>query len=789
MRLKYLSLCLLGLSLSACSSHVIKTNTSPANSIEQRAANGVNAMYEYSSYDYNGRFNVALDIDQSKKSSLNSTTQQPLDTRLEKQINDYLKAQNIALTSQQKQDLYQAIAKKDRTSSSKTFEKFGQSIMDLISTMQFSYDGSVHYKEKLASLNLTAKYEKPTLLVQAKVPMVLDFQNHKFYTNYFALMPYLVNKESQNSFAYIDFSKYKHEIDRVDFKKLVAYLKQSTALPYLLADHQQIQNINLSAQDKEQGMVEKIRLNVSLEEMLLQMRLFELVNKPYFAQSIVGISNAEQAKDATKTIEGTDDESSDDLSGLATYGMSAAEAEAYRSSKKLYKLVSQRFGHDDEAQSDSETEIDEEATATAEVVSNESDTVIATQTGATTSLNDSEEETTEDGYLTKTQCEALITQKTQVTMGDLTFCNAEYRIDVLNKDAQSKQKPTIFSTDATALDHLFEQYASTDFKDAETFKQLWNKHHVEIEKYLSDVKPLNPFVIDVGLDVKGRAVKMDYDVAYSIQDLGKFKLKADMNVLNYGQGTAINRAELKNAKSIEEVSKGSMLENMVKGFSKSLGVSDTDKSKSKQNVVASLDDQLEQLATQVYDHSKSYIKTYQAVFIMKLTAEQPDVVKHYSTQELNEIARVYAYGYAGESIYNPKGKELAELESLGKKHHIERSEQYDDEVGEETYNIVVKAINGTEGRQEWNTFVQQYKQPQAIFAQYYYQQFLKDEDLDPSQKASLKATSQILAKAFEDSRKNQLTMKSIENLKEESTEYIDYDLYRTVYEKIQKSVQ
>lgn len=67
MRLKYLSLCLLGLSLSACSSHVIKTNTSPANSIEQRAANGVNAMYEYPSYDYNGRFNVALDIDQSKK--------------------------------------------------------------------------------------------------------------------------------------------------------------------------------------------------------------------------------------------------------------------------------------------------------------------------------------------------------------------------------------------------------------------------------------------------------------------------------------------------------------------------------------------------------------------------------------------------------------------------------------------------------------------------------------------------------------------------------------------------
>jgi hypothetical protein len=43
---------LLGLSLSACSQHVIKTTGSQ--NLEQKAINSLNAMYEYPSYDYRG---------------------------------------------------------------------------------------------------------------------------------------------------------------------------------------------------------------------------------------------------------------------------------------------------------------------------------------------------------------------------------------------------------------------------------------------------------------------------------------------------------------------------------------------------------------------------------------------------------------------------------------------------------------------------------------------------------------------------------------------------------------
>ena len=53
-------------------------------------------------------------------------------------------------------------------------------IANILNDMQFEYDGSVHYRQKMGSFNLTARYEKPTLLVQAKVPMVLDLNNYKF---------------------------------------------------------------------------------------------------------------------------------------------------------------------------------------------------------------------------------------------------------------------------------------------------------------------------------------------------------------------------------------------------------------------------------------------------------------------------------------------------------------------------------------------------------------------------------------------------------------------------------
>lgn len=231
MRLKYLTLCLFGLSISGCSQHVIKTNSS-SSSLEQKAINSINAMYEYPSYDYRGKFNIHVDLDQHKAEA--DQQKDVLDAALKQKVDQYLREQKVNLDAKQKQALYKALAEQPKGLGNSKFDKFARVMANILNDMQFEYDGSVHYRQKMGSFNLTARYEKPTLLVQAKVPMVLDLNNYKFYINYFALMPYLVNKENQNNLAYLDFSKYQGLFKQVDYKKFAEYIKASSAILSLI---------------------------------------------------------------------------------------------------------------------------------------------------------------------------------------------------------------------------------------------------------------------------------------------------------------------------------------------------------------------------------------------------------------------------------------------------------------------------------------------------------------------------------------------------------------------------
>lgn len=157
MRLKYLTLCLLGLSLSACSQHVIKTNSSSVN-LEQKAINSINAMYEYPSYDYRGKFNIHVNLDQNNTNSKDGKVQ--LDAALKQKVDQYLRDQKVNLNAKQKQALYVALAQQPKTYSTKA-EKFTSAMTNILNDMQFEYDGSVHYRQKMGSFNLTARYEKP----------------------------------------------------------------------------------------------------------------------------------------------------------------------------------------------------------------------------------------------------------------------------------------------------------------------------------------------------------------------------------------------------------------------------------------------------------------------------------------------------------------------------------------------------------------------------------------------------------------------------------------------------
>ena len=804
----------MALSLSACSQHVIKSNANTGQSLEQKAVTGLNAMFETSGYDYQGKLN--FQANSASSTITNSTTRTskvtqpevapPLDPILQRQIEQYLKVQKVRLGHQEKQHLYTALAKEqlpyaDRSAAKEGYgSNFDQFALNLLSNIQFSYNGSVHYRQKLASLNLEAKYEKPTLLVHAKVPMVVDFNEYKFYINYFSLMPYLVNKDSQASFAYIDFSKYKNEINRVDFKKLADYLKQVNALSYALAEPTSIQALPLNAKDKNLAVVDKIRLSTTLEQLQLQMALYEQVNRPYFLNSVVGIKAtdavAEQAATTVAAQASTQTQhKAVALAGDANDVLSSAKDEAAESSLQLSQLIDTHFtalGQGDTAESaqaaQSHCSTDggsenkrcaETATATDMVVTEQREDRVAAD-AVQTADQDSDE------YLNQQQCQELISQPQRATMGALTFCQHEYDLNAFASKEKEVDQPKLIDA-LSSLSPIFEPYASDQLMDVKTFSGLWAKHQAEIQQALKANTQQIPLVMDVGLDAQGRATLVDYDIQIASKKYGTVNIQADFNIQNYGQASTIDGAQLRQAKSLAEISKGSVIENMVRGFSTATGgeETETDAATTVKNRL-SLNEQLKQLAEKTYQQTHSYTQTYQALWGMQMAAQNRDLLKNYNAQSLQEIAQVYAYWFADEHVYNPTGQALKQIQALQKKHDLELDQQFNHELGEAVYQIVSAVVAKDAERQAWQQLVKQYKQPKAIFAQHYMQNFKQDYDVDQPQQ--LKAVADILAQAYVDSTQNRLSLKSIEKLTLQQDGYIDLELYEKSYTVLKENL-
>lgn len=772
MHLKYLSLCLFSLGLTACAQHNLRPSVASVN-LDQKVIQGMNAMYEYPSYDYRGHFKVNVDPNQPKKISAVEKTAQ-LDAEVQKKVDQYLREQKINLNKKQKQALYAAIANEQSASGvsgESRSEKVNAVLINLLNDLQFSYDGSVHYRQKMGSFNLTARYEKPTLLVQAKLPMVLDLKDYKFYVNYFGLMPYLVNKDNQNNLAYVDFSKYKNLFTNVDMKKFVEYAKASSAVSYRLAEPQNLQRLPITDADRKAGIVEKIRLKGTVEELLLQSELYGQVNEKYLQKNVLGFDDQKIAESIATEL--ANSEAKKKAAGAEGQKVSSEDAAAV--SQQLYSLINAHFGGTLASE-----EGDEEQASAQEAAEEASDSAQAEDAAVADAEEIAQDE--EGPTLTQEQCVELQTLKKPVVLGDVNYCQI-YGVDVLNQSVESTQKTQIKARQA-ALKQTFAAYDQSQFVSDDAFKTLWLKHKVEIEQALP--KQRNPIAVDVGLDEKGRLVNVDYDVAYTPAEFNhRFNIKADMQILNYGKATSIDQQQLKQAKSVAEASKGSLFENFVKGFSEKLGQSDVSEHPvGSHSDVQDLDSSLALLANQTYDATHAYDKTYKAVFIAKLTAEKPSYINYYSVQQLQEIAEVYAYWFSEEETYNPQGKALEHIEGLQKKHHLEQEDQFDNELGRAVAHIVITTIQGKAGREAWQKLQKQYKQPEQLFSKQYQLEFEQQNGASAEEKQLLSQTADILGKVYVAARKQQLTEKTIQNLKPEHNEFIDYEIFRDVYQQM-----
>jgi hypothetical protein len=528
----------------------------------------------------------------------------------------------------------------------------------------------------------------------------------------------------------------------------------------------------VSSADQAAGVVEKIRLKTTIEELVLQANLYSKVNEKYLMQSILKFDEQNLEKLISEQDK-TDTASKAEQSGTLLNSKAAAD-DASVVSQELYRLVNQHFGVEEP-----EDEYTEEADATkvaAEDVAQEAEDITEEADAV------AESATATEHVLTGEQCTAL-QNAAKTNFGDIQYCQTMYDVDVLGE----QKTPSGFLSyieKLVAVEKEFVQYDQNQFIDDQGFKALWLKHQADIQKALPPVEKRNPFVMDVGLDAQGRAVKLDYDLNYALPELkSSFNIKADMLVTNYGKATPIAQAQLKQAKTWAEASKGSILEQAIGSFSEKLGQTGIQE-RSAQLYTLSLDDQLKVIAEQRYDATQSYEQTYKAVFIAKLVESNPILAKRYTSQELQEVASVYAYWFSDEEVYSPEGKALKQIESLQKKHHLEQEDQFDDKLGQAVNRLVTDAMRGDQDRQQWKKLKAQYKQPQQLFAKQYQIQFEQTNGISNEEKSLLEQTANVLGQVYIDARKNQLSDKSLKALKIEHNEFIDYEIFKDVYQKM-----
>ena len=827
MRLKYITLCLLGLSISGCTQHVIKTNQS-GQTLAQQASHGLNAMFENASYDMKGQFSIQTDIQfeseqaETKPQAL-AEKKSELDPQLKKQLDQLIKTQNIPFSQKEKKQLYQALAN-ESASASERYDEEGessspqanitQSLVNILNDLQFSYSGSVHFRQKLAALTLQLSYQKPTLQVNAQLPMVVDFNEHKFYTNYFAFMPFMVNRESQGSLAYVDFSKHKATLEQIDLKKFADYLKQMNVVPYALAEPNQLQTVGLTRTEKDAGIVKKIRFIGDMATLHTQLELFDYVNEIYYTEQIKGGNFVDSEVDAEQEA---NEAAAESYATAEAATAAAAEVDldedeidaAYTSVERVNEVVNtkmQSLTYHEQADS-----TESEYAATEDEVDAESAYAVATSDGDESYRDDEteayaaeEDESESAAKLSEEICQALIKTK-HVPIGKVTLCQDYQDIRVIPVNTASMAEPTLEaeaaeaqeSADAVAqLKPIFQQYQSEQRIDAQQFQQLWQKHQREISQALNATdKASSSFVADVGLDQKGRVQNMDYSLAFSDQRIGKVNLKSTNQILNYGNATPIDRQALKQAKSIEEVSKGSLFENMVKGFLSPITGQDP---YAEEAETASVDDAnhqdsiempeyLSTVAAQSYVRHHSELKAYQATFAVAFAAYRPEYVKYYSASALNEISEVYAYQFL-DNLEQPKGNALKRLNQLREKHALKGDEDFDD-LGSSVKHYMQEGIGKIKAQHEFKQLLKTYKTKQAVFAQLYQQKYLAMYDVEDAEKAELAKAAKEYAKAFVDDTQGKLSEASVNGLTAAHEDLFSQSAYYESYKIVQKHMK
>jgi hypothetical protein len=80
--------------------------------------------------------------------------------------------------------------------------------------------------------------------------------------------------------------------------------------------------------------------------------------------------------------------------------------------------------------------------------------------------------------------------------------------------------------------------------------------------------------------------------------------------------------------------------------------------------------------------------------------------------------------------------------------------------------------------------VKKYKTTEAVFAQYYMQKFEAENEIEKSQRGEFIKTAKVLAKSYVAFKNNKFSDQVVSTLNVDSTEFIDYDLFKQAYQAL-----
>lgn len=719
MRLKTLSISLFTLGLTACASLPQQTTSSNQN-VSQQATSALNSIYTQPNYNFNAR--VHSDINFANTITSSDKTQQ------KKLIEQYLLNQNIKLSDEQKNNMLAQLEYQD--SASDTRLAIGASIIkNLINFTELQINGGVDLRQKRANLDFVAHYQDANLLLQYRMPFFVDLQQNRIYFN--DLNPSTIPKKATANSYYIDFSQHQDLKKAVNWKDLLAYFKAINMISYeSLIGNERVETLTPSATEKKQGAVKTLRLHTSVEQLLVESAIFEIINKRYVEQ-IIDTKKLEQAWQKSTQSKHTHAKNANtseqqlDLVLDAIYERQVALAQAERA------------------------DIDD-----------------------TDKANEPTIEARDETKTSGVDCSKVVAQKTN--FGTVTECYLQNKLeDNTQVTHQSLSLLTLIAQlYSDSFQQKFSQYNTGKLSTIDEFKAILAKHKAEIEQILPEKQI--PLVMDVNIDKQGRLVSNNMSVLIDTK-LDKTqiqgKINFDFNVKNYG--TAKVELNNKASKAIEE-------HPWVQ-----LGKSQSAKK-------ASEDSLSSQIAESVYKQTKSYEKTYAAVFINLLSEQNPELLKYTTAQDLQEIALVYAYSYSDEDVFKITPEQHKKIQALEKKHKLHSSEQMLDSLGAQAAQLVENAIDTkTDDKKqampndETAQLKQKFQTPEALFAHLYYEKVseIYGDEFDENE---LKSIAKILAKAYMSARQGTFDKAIINSLTEKQMDAVSSYYYVSVAEMVEE---